>query len=67
MQTIFTAVQYIVAYEPAVLDLMATPTSLAGDLAVDTQRAHSIAADAGLPVDLIGGRYPAVVWFSVFP
>ena len=67
MQATFTAAQYIVAYEPAVLSLMADPTSLAGDLAGDTQRAHSIAADAGLPVDLVGGRYPAVVWFAVFP
>lgn len=59
---LFTATSYLAAYDPASASQM--PPDI--DLSDDTAKAHKIAVEGGLSKD-IEGRYPAIVWFSVYP
>lgn len=63
--TAYTAADFLAAYEPATVALMATPVHTA-DLSADTAKAHAVAAAGGLPVNP-EGAYPALVWFAVYP
>ena len=63
MRKTFTATEFVTVTEPWSIDLVQdASTAFIGD----TERAHNVAADAGLCRDE-QGRYERLVWMVVFP
>jgi hypothetical protein len=64
---VYTAAEFLNAFEPQTIDGM-PDLDLGPDdaFADETKQAGKVAVEGGLALDR-AGRYPALVWFSVYP